>query len=263
MAVYAMPYKIVAFGLSDVGLVRQNNEDYWAGLPLLNFFALADGMGGHRAGEVAAKEAVTALCKIIDEAIGVNEAEFTIDEVHGVLQFAIEAVNETVYTLGRSCSALKGMGTTLCCLHFHPSGLVYAHVGDSRIYRHRNKRLEQLTNDHSLLRELAEMGQLDDHRVNQSAYKNIITRAIGTESYVEPAVHSTEVLEGDIYLMCSDGLSDMLTFKEIENILSLSTLSLEKACKKLILRAKEKGGYDNVTAVLAKVENFNGLQDLS
>ena len=261
MAVDAMPYKIVAYGLSDVGLVRPNNEDYWGELPSLNFYALADGMGGHRAGEVAAQEAVTVLCGIIEETIGINEAELTIDEVHGVLQFAIENVNESIYKMGQSSPALKGMGTTLCCIHFHPMGLVYAHVGDSRIYRHRNKKLEQLTNDHSLLRELADMGQLDD-RTSRSAYKNIITRAIGTEAYVEPAVHTTEVIDGDIYLMCSDGLSDMLTSKEIESIIS-STTSVEKVCKKLIFRAKEKGGHDNVTVVVAKVKDLHDISDLS
>ena len=263
MAAHTMPYKIVTYGFSDTGLVRHNNEDYWAGVPLLNFYALADGMGGHRAGEVASKEAVTILCKIMEETVGLHECDFTIDEIHGILQFAIETVNESVYKMGRSNPSLKGMGTTLCCVHFHSTGLVYAHVGDSRIYRYRNKKLEQLTHDHSLLRELADMGQLDDHRANNFAYKNVITRAIGTESYVEPAVHTTDVCEGDIYLMCSDGLSDMLSSKEIEKIITHNTASMEKACKKLISKANEKGGNDNVTAVLTKVEGFHDIPDLS
>lgn len=253
MVVRAMPYKVTGCGLSDIGLVRQNNEDYWHLLPDLNFFVLADGMGGHRAGEVASEEAVKALCQIIEKAIGSEDTELSIEETNGILQFAIEHVNDVVYQKGQSDEDLRGMGTTICCLLFHPQGLVYGYVGDSRIYRFRNKKLEQLSVDHSLLRELVDLGQMNSESSADLLYKNILTRAIGTESSVESSVHTTEVMDQDIYLMCTDGLSDVVTRKEMERILTTQP-SIEKATKKLVETAKDRGGYDNITVVLAKVE---------
>jgi len=257
MVVHSMPYKIIASGLSDIGLVRHNNEDSWAELPQCNFFVLADGMGGHKAGEVASKEAVNGLCKIILNVTGSDKEELSFDEMHGVLQFAIEYVNDLIYAMGSTKQDLHGMGTTLCCLYFHPEGLIYAHVGDSRIYRLRNGILEQLTKDDSLLREILESeGHNSDLKSqhHDHLYKNIITKAIGTESVVEPAVHLADLLNSDIYLMCSDGLSDMLSLQEIELIL-LRYPDLQKCTEHLIAAAIERGGLDNITVVLTKVQD--------
>lgn len=261
MVIHVMPYKVVAKGLSDVGLVRQNNEDYWAEMPEQNFFALADGMGGHRAGEVASKEAVTALCEVIKNSTAIEHEELTLEEIHGVLLFAIEQVNEHIYALGHSDENLKGMGTTLCCAYFHPHGLIYGHVGDSRIYRYRNGLLDQLTKDDSLYRELMESGRLNNTNRSEFHYKNIITKAIGTEPFVEPSVHITDIQSQDVYLMCSDGLTDMLSLKEIEGIIK-GAPDVTQGVKTLVAFAKEKGGHDNITVILMKVEDLNETKDI-
>src|SRR5262245_6194627 len=130
-----MPYKVSAFGHTDIGLVRQNNEDHWEALPDLHFFALADGMGGHRAGEVASHEAITSLCEIVKGSIGTQRDPLSLDEMDGIMQLAYEKVNTIVYRKSRSNFEYRGMGTTLCSIYFHPLGAVISHVGDSRIYR--------------------------------------------------------------------------------------------------------------------------------
>lgn len=256
MVVREMPVKVLAFGISDVGLIRQNNEDVWAELPKLNFFVLADGMGGHQAGEIAARETVNHLCQLIQERLADYTDQIEIDEASAIIENVIERVNLIVYRMGKTDYELRGMGTTLCCLHFHSSGLIYAHVGDSRIYRLRNHKLQQLTKDHSLLRELVDLGQLDEQQATDFLYKNIITKAIGTEASVEPSIHLTDLTSNDIYLMCSDGLSDLLTSDEIEAVLN-GAQNPHEAALELINSAKDKGGYDNVTVIVIKVQGIN------
>lgn len=251
MVLQIMPYKVSAIGLSDIGLVRLNNEDFWAHLPDIGFYVLADGMGGHLAGEVAARETVNSLCDIVKKHLASRE-EFTLEETHGIIQIAIEQVNEIVYRMGQASQKLRGMGTTLCCMYFHPKGLIYANVGDSRIYRLRDQHLEQLTKDHSLLREMMDLGQLTESQAPDYLFKNIITRAIGTEPSVEPSVHITDVNDNDIYMMCTDGLSDLLSLHEIEDILN-HTPAIQAATRKLVAQAKKNGGFDNVTVVTVKV----------
>ena len=164
----------------------------------------------------------------------------------------IQEVNTSIYQLAKQQIKLKGMGTTLCCLLFHPEGLLYAHVGDSRIYRYRDTKLEQLTIDHSLLRELIDLGQLSEQQAEEFLYNNIITKAIGTELCVEPAIEQTSIQIGDQFMMCTDGLSHLLSLTEIESILSQE--SEEAAVKCSVRAAKRRGGYDNITVVLVKVQ---------
>ncbi|MCE5317244.1 MAG: Stp1/IreP family PP2C-type Ser/Thr phosphatase [Parachlamydia sp.] len=244
--------KVLATGLSDIGLVRENNEDVWAEVPQKRFYILADGMGGHLAGEVAAREAVDELIALINDDLGSQMEQVGLEEARHLLAAAIGEVNIHVYRMGRKDPALRGMGTTLCCLYFHPQGVIYAHVGDSRIYRMHENQLTQVSKDHSLLRELVDLGELTERQAEEHAYKNIITKAIGTEPSVDPAVQSCDTVDGDLYMMCTDGLSDLLSRKEMEEIL-LAASSLKKAANELVAVAKEKGGYDNITVVIAKV----------
>lgn len=262
MVLHLMPYKILACGFTDVGLVRQNNEDVWTCLPQYGFYVLADGMGGHQAGEVASRETVNALCRIIKRKKGFQKEGMTLEDVRNGLQQAIIHVNQMIFKMSRSEIELRGMGTTLCCLLFHEKGLVYGNVGDSRIYRLREKKFDQMTKDHSLLREMIDLGQLNETQASDFLYKNIITRAIGTESKVEPSLKTLEVKPNDIYLICSDGLSDLLTRPEMCAII-VGSSSIQDAARKLIASAKEKGGHDNITVVLAKVEKNNEKEDLS
>lgn len=248
----ALPYKILTVGLSDIGLVRQNNEDVWGEQPSIGLLILADGMGGHKAGEVAAKEAVDVLGRALKKKI-TKQKTYTLTELQELLKRAIVFTNGEVYKMGQSEYELRGMGTTLCCLLFHPQGVVLAHVGDSRIYRWRDGSLEQLTKDHSLLRDLVDQGQLNANEATDFLYKNIITKAVGTEPKVSPSVQATTVCVDDIFLMCSDGLSDLLSAKEIAYILEYSP-SQEDAAQALIDQANAAGGRDNITVVIAKVQ---------
>lgn len=261
MAVRLSPYKIQACGISDIGSVRQNNEDVWAKISDHRFFILADGMGGHQAGEVAAKETVNVLCRIIQKKIGPLMDVESLDSIQDILRRAIEYVNLTVYKMGRAQPELRGMGTTLCCLLFHSQGVIFAHVGDSRIYCMRNKKLIQITKDHSLVSDLLAQGQIDHRQAHEFTYKNIITKAIGTEPRVTPSLCSQDVQLEDIYLMCSDGLSDLLTIEEMQNIMTLSS-SLSMAAEALVATANSKGGFDNITVVIAKVEGINEQEDI-
>lgn len=249
MAVFLMPYKIISCGLSHQGLVRQNNEDVWAEAPEARFFVLADGMGGHRAGEIAAREAVSVLCRVMEEKHYQGAIPATMAGARREVRHAIELANYHVFKMGRNNPELKGMGTTVCCLYFHDQGVIYGHVGDSRIYRFRHNMLEQITRDDSLLRELIDQGQLSESQAPEFMYKNIITKAIGAEPSVEPAVHYSNVMHGDIYVMCTDGLTDLLSIEEIAAILSAME-SLKGGAEKLIEAAIAKGGHDNITVVM-------------
>ncbi len=262
VAALLMPYKLLAFGLSDIGLVRQNNEDIWAALPEDGFFLLADGMGGHQAGEVAARETANMLCRIVRKKIAPMREAGGLADSKELMRRAIRHVNTLVYKLSRTQDELRGMGTTLCCLLFHEHSLIFAHVGDSRIYRFRDGKLQQLTSDHSLLRELVDQGQLNEREASDFVYKNIITKAIGTEPKVEPTVDTADVLPNDLYLMCSDGLSDLLTAQEIQAIIKAAA-TIQQAATQLVACANEKGGRDNITVVFTKVEELHESKDLS
>lgn len=250
MACQVMLYKVSVYGISDIGLVRHNNEDSWRQLQDEQFFVLADGMGGHKAGEVASKETVNYLCTLFRQSFS---SSLSISQAKQRLSEMIQQANLMVYQMGRENQGLKGMGTTLCCILFHSEGLIYGHVGDSRIYRFRQQQLEQLTQDHSLLRELIELGQLSEQQAGDFLYKNIITKAIGTEPCVEPAIKSTALETGDIILMCTDGLSDLVSYEEMQLILEQAPEN--EIAKQLVKRAKQKGGYDNITVVVVKVQD--------
>lgn len=246
-----MPYKVSVYGLSDIGLVRQNNEDVWAQLPEDSFFVLADGMGGHQAGEIAAREAVDHLCEIFKKTKE-SHATFSLQEAQAFIFESIQQVNEFVYHLGHNYSDFKGMGTTLCCVWVREDGIIYGNVGDSRIYRLREKKLEQLTQDDSLLRELINSGQINEEQAGNFLYKNIITKAIGTESSLEPTVYTNSLIAGDTILMCSDGLTDLLTRDEICQVMIHSKES--DIARYLVKAAKLRGGYDNITVVVIKIQ---------
>ncbi len=251
MVVKQMPLKVQVEGHTHVGRIRQNNEDVWGQLPDENFIVLADGMGGHQAGEVAAKEAVNYLCRVFKKALQDDELRKDPTKLSKTLEQAIIHTNARVYQMSRELEGLKGMGTTLCSLWLDEGYVIIAHVGDSRIYRLRNRRLKLLTKDHSLLRELMDMGQVTEQQAGEFLYKNIITKAIGTEPMVEPTVEILPLNPGDLFLLCSDGLSDHVSQPEIEAVLNRSR-SAPLAARELVALANAKGGHDNITVVVAK-----------
>lgn len=229
------------YAISDIGLIRKNNEDFWAQLPQKKFFILTDGMGGHNAGEVAAQETVSFLCDSIRK-LTIESGE-PIPSLISKLKDQIEQTNGYIYRLGQENPLYRGMGTTLCCMLVHDDSLIYAHVGDSRIYRLRHS-LEMLTSDHASSIEIKK-------EACPPQIKNIITRSIGNKAAANPEITSTKILPGDLFFLCSDGLTDILPDPLIENIITHSP-SLSSACQKLVALAKEKGGSDNITIVMIK-----------
>jgi serine/threonine protein phosphatase PrpC len=242
-------FTLHCFGLSDIGLVRSNNEDIWSDLSKHGFFILADGMGGHNAGEVAAKEAVRFICTSMEELFSSPKSKWSLQELSSFIKLSIENANSWVYHLGQKKKEYKGMGTTLCSLLFYKRDLIYSHVGDSRIYRYRKRQFDQLTKDHSLKNALISQGKFKEASPGTFPYKNVLTRAIGTHAEIDAEIDIAHVNTDDIYLMCTDGLSDYVESKEIASTLRKHT-NPKIAATHLIAQAKENGGNDNITVVI-------------
>ncbi len=240
--------EVAAYGCSDIGNVRQNNEDAWGQIPELRFYVLADGMGGHQAGEVASQMAIDELCSIVQEEW--KPLQCTLMQGKEFLTQAIQHVNLLVFNYSQTNVHFKGMGTTICALLFHPQGIICAHIGDSRIYRFRNYYLEQLTQDHSWFKE-HKMASMNGH----AAYRHVLSKALGTEAIVEPSVTVSPVLPDDVFLICSDGLTDMLVNDDIQNI--LREYSADEATVHLIQEAKNRGGLDNITVMIVRTYETN------
>ncbi len=247
-------FVIESFGLSDIGLMREHNEDVWVTCPESNLFLLADGMGGHAAGEVAAKEAATVLLGLTKQWQPTKQT--TPIEAVSFFREAIPKVNAHIFEHAANDSSLTGMGTTLCALFFFKGHAILTHVGDSRIYRMRGKQLDQLTEDHSLVAELVGLGAMKPHETGTYPYKHVLTRAVGTHRSVEPTVNYLLVEEGDLFMLCSDGLTNMVADEEIAGILD-SELALCKKSEALIELANERGGGDNITTVLVEVKGVD------
>ena len=245
-------YKITSCCQSDVGLVRKTNEDFWAQLPEEGFYIVADGMGGHRAGEVASKEAVRYMCSAIKKLLAPNKDRRHLRDLTQSVTKVIESANKWVNKLGKSQQSYQGMGTTLCSALFQDGCIIYSHVGDSRIYRFRKNILEQLTMDHNIHGEMVKKGAFEETEIEVSSYTKRLTRAVGTETYVKPDIGIEPVESGDVYLLCSDGLTDLVPDQTIQRVLE-SSVSLDFASNRLIEMAKARGGNDNITILLLEV----------
>lgn len=246
-------FKLESFGHSDIGLVRRNNEDVFLQLPHHGFYLLADGMGGHNAGEVAAQETIVFLSTCVDKLLKQHTNTLTVDELTYHLEQFVHFSNERIYQLGNEHHAFKGMGTTLSALLFHQDLVISMHVGDSRIYRFRDNILTQLTQDHTLKNKLLEQGLLQKAIQDGIRYKNVLTRAVGAYKKVSPDITVHTAVSKDLYLLCSDGLSDYVTDEEILSII-LASPSLKDLAHTLINKAKSKGGCDNITVLLTKLD---------
>lgn len=248
-----MNLTIESYGTSDVGLIRKNNEDVWAITEIpYPFFVLADGMGGHKAGEIAAKEAVLQLCKKAKEVLADVDESLSPEEITLGLQAAILSANEHVFRLSMEHAQYAGMGTTLSCFLIYQGTLLFGHVGDSRIYRFRKGALKQLSRDHSLRQELLLSGGLDSKNAATYPYKNIITRAIGTHAFVEPDTGILTIMPGDIYFLCSDGLTDSTQEEEIRELIAKAK-TIKEASDSLVAAAIAHGGNDNITVVMVEI----------
>lgn len=249
--------KLEILGLSDVGLKRDHNEDSIGSDSALGLAVLADGMGGYKAGEVASAIAVNV---VMDEMRnGLKEhAAGELDEESGytrgslMMRAAISRANQTIFQTAQSQPQCQGMGTTLVAALFYDDRVTIAHVGDSRLYRLRDEQFEQITVDHSLLQELVDKGFYTPEEAKKSVQKNLVTRAMGIEETVKSDVQEEAVLPGDVYLMCSDGLSDLVEDSDIYLTLNKYSANLEHAAQSLIQMANRNGGADNISVILAR-----------
>jgi len=244
---------IEAAGLTDAGTVRQFNEDSIVFDADLGLMVLADGMGGHRAGEVASRMATEFLLATLAAQMPAFDADDDPTPSQLAVGQSIIRANEEIFAAAQNNPAYRGMGTTLVMAVFHGQRVLLAHVGDSRIYRLRYNRLQLLTRDDSLLRDQVELGLIEVADAGGSHNRNLVTRALGIAAHVTPHLRDDEVLAGDVYLLCSDGLNDLVDDSDIELILNTLKSNLPLATHHLVQAAKDNGGHDNVSAILVRL----------
>lgn len=243
---------------TDVGQMRDHNEDALSSDENVGLAVLADGMGGLNAGEVASAMSVQLLMDALRAYQTGNsafEAELgaTDELVQAAVKSAIEKANSSVFHVSQTQPKYKGMGTTVVVGLFRNNRLITGHIGDSRVYRFRADKLEQITKDHSFVQELIDQGIYTEDEARASERKNIVTRALGVAPKVEVEVNEHQVNVGDIYLMCSDGLTDLVVDSNIESSLRELSSNLGAAAGHLVNLANASGGKDNISVVLCRV----------
>ncbi len=255
-------FVVEASGATDVGMKRRLNEDVFVVDSDAGMYLVADGMGGHAAGEVASRVATDEILRAFKE--GSNDADETWPEhwdtdrsaTANLIVDAIVAGHHRVTTAMNNDAELKGMGTTVVVAVYlrGESKIVICHVGDSRAYRYRRGGLMVLTNDHSWVHEQVEAGFLTEEAARTHPLKNVVTQALGGNSEPKVDVLEDEIDEGDVYMLCSDGLNSMLTDAEIAAVLETGG-SLDETCNRLISEANERGGNDNISVVLMRLRS--------
>lgn len=251
--------KVQFAGLTDVGLKRGHNEDNFVTVPSHNLFIVADGMGGHSAGEVASRMAIEMVEKFFEDTAQDEDVTWpykmdrgnTYDENR--FATAVKLANLRIHESAASNSRQKGMGTTFVGAQLTRTGLVVAHVGDSRCYCVRDKKILALTEDHSLLNDYIKMKELTPEEIANFPHKNVIVRALGMKDTVQVDVQTHPFQPGDVIVLCSDGLTGMITDDELLKIVLATSGDLDRTCAELIKAANANGGNDNITAVVVQV----------
>jgi len=244
------------FSVTDTGRARRNNEDSVAVDEAGCVAVLADGMGGYNAGEVASGMASERVRDELGQRLKTLGAAPDEAAMKSALLDAVDSANREVYEAAMSHPEYAGMGTTLVVAVYRGERLWLGHIGDSRGYRFRNGHLEQLTRDHSLLQEQIDAGLITAEQAAYSMHKNLVTRAVGVDELVDLEIHDYPVEPGDLLLMCSDGLSDMLSDEQIEQLLRTND-SLPTAGAMLVQAANAAGGRDNIAVILARAKAGN------
>jgi protein phosphatase len=243
---------------TDAGLIRAHNEDAVSVNPARGFVILADGMGGYNAGEVASGMATALLASELEQAFSQGAPHERLAggrlRAHDVLEAEIARANGAIYQAAQSQPQYAGMGTTLVMAVFYDDTMTVAHIGDSRLYRFRGERLEQVTRDHSLLQEQIDSGMITPEQARYAQNRNLVTRALGVDPAVEAEIRDYAVEPGDIYLLCSDGLNDMVDDEEIAMALQALSANLELCAGQLVEMANDNGGRDNVSVILVRVK---------
>ena len=244
--------------LTDVGRVREHNEDDIGSVPEIGLWVLADGMGGYNAGEVASGIAVKTTIDLVSDACRRDNRADTEPETGLMrqtisLRDAIMRANKIIHQTAQSQPQCEGMGTTLVACLFYNNKISVAHVGDSRLYRMRNNRFEQITMDHSLLQELVDRGYYSQEEAQRSTNRNYVTRALGVEPSVEVEVQEFDVQRGDYFLLCSDGLPDMVEDEDIHLTINTFNSNIDTIGEQLIKLTNDNGGRDNVSIIIVRV----------
>lgn len=245
------------FALTDVGIKRTHNEDCVGANSTFGYAVLADGMGGHNAGEVASSMAVDLVGRLLQKNLP-KMPEGKIDDETGftgesmLVRNAVSMANNAILETSQARPECAGMGTTVVAAIFYGDRLTAAHVGDSRMYRLRDDLLTHVTEDHSLIQEQVRRGLLTADDARNSSIKNLVTRALGIEADVEPDIVEDIVRHGDIYLICSDGLTDVVPDEAIRLTLTQFAKDLRKAASQLVQLANDAGGPDNISVILIR-----------
>ena len=248
--------QVRASGISDVGLKREGNEDSFSTKDSLGLYIVADGMGGHLAGEVASRVAVEMINKSFGRWV---EEETSEDQIFGnpdrsltkrgnYISGSIQLANRVVYEMAVEQEQYHGMGTTAVVLAVTPTLIIAANVGDSRIYMLRDGNIERLSKDHSIVAEQVEMGMMTEEEAESSPLRHVLTRNLGSSENVEPDIFEIEPSNNDRFILCSDGLTDLVSDKEIGEMIQ-NEEDPEKLCQKFIEMALKRGGHDNTTVV--------------
>jgi len=247
------------YAITDVGIKRNHNEDCVGTTAQLGFAVLADGMGGHNAGEVASAMAVDVVSRNLQARLP-RMLESQLDENTGftgesvLLRDSITMANDAIFETSQTKRECAGMGTTIVAAVFYDNRITAAHVGDSRMYRLRGDKLSHVTEDHSLIQEQVRRGLLTADDARNSSIKNLVTRALGVESNTEPDIVEDIVQAEDVYLMCSDGLTDVVPDEAIRLTLIENIKDLRKAAAQLVQLANDAGGPDNISVVLIRTQ---------
>ena len=245
--------------LSHPGMVRAHNEDSVFADSASGLVVLADGMGGYSAGEVASGIAVHVVSDGLRAELASGRELSKVDIQSGLthaallLQQQIAAANKGIYEAAQTRPECAGMGTTIVAAVFHGNRVSIGHIGDSRCYRLRGEKFEQLTHDHSLLQEQIDSGQLTPEQAKYSLNKNLVTRALGIEAIVPPDISEYRLEADDIYLLCSDGLTDMVDTEVLRIVVERERADLTRAAAELVDLANENGGRDNISVILVHV----------
>jgi serine/threonine protein phosphatase PrpC len=243
---------------TDPGMVRSHNEDSVASDAANGVVVLADGMGGYNAGEVASGMATTVIITEMQQALGGVQAHQVEPQTQQPLaarlvREQVLKANTSIYQAAQSQPQYAGMGTTLVVCLFFDNRVMVAHIGDSRLYLQRDGALKQVTRDHSLLQEQIDSGLITPEQAKHAQHKNLVTRALGIDPSVEPEIHEYPAKPGDLYLLCSDGLCDMVEDEDIGMTLQALGGNLKLCAQQLVQMANDNGGRDNVSVILVRV----------
>ncbi len=254
MATAISPLQLEIAAETDVGLIRNLNEDSIATDARLGLLVLADGMGGYKAGNVASELATRSIAEVVSDGLKKNPG----GDAAALIRQAVKAANRLVFDESqqltqRAAGQEQVMGSTLALLLLHGDRISIAHVGDSRVYRLRRGRLELMTHDHSILQEQIDLGMVSARDAETSHNRHLVTRGLGLKNEVEISMSEGAAQSGDIYLLCSDGLNDMVEDADIELVLDSLQANLPLAARQLVMIANDNGGEDNISVILARV----------